>query len=305
MEVAKIDRNYQMSPLEYPNKKKDEITLPHDNLPPYMKVYIWECVELTDEEYAITGEPKNNECVITWLKNNGADPQKDTYVIGNTIGNAPVVSRPNYDFKGWKCPDGRIADKKQNGTVGQPVYIGDTVLGNSFYIAQWKPTKYTVTFNGNGGSPSVMTRKYAYGEQIGYFPTFDKYPNEALGVSGWETENGQSVNEKYVVKSNMTLIAQWKYIGNSDDFIEVVYDSNVDGIEITYDSNDGNIDVIYDSNDDDHIDVVYDSNDGTIAVIYDSNDDDIDIIYDSNDGTIDVIYDSNDDSIDVVYDENE
>lgn len=159
-----------------------------------------------------------------------------------------------------------------------------------------------MTFNGNGGSPSVMTRKYAYGEQIGYFPTFDEYPNEALGISGWETENGQSVNEKYVVKSNMTLIAQWKWIidpievvydDNSDNFIEVVYDSNVDGIEITYDSNDGNIDVIYDSNDDDHIDVVYDSNDGTIDVIYDSNNEYIDLIYDSNDDSIDVVYDEN------------
>lgn len=78
MEVARIDRNYQMSPLEYPNKGEDEITLPHDNLPPYMKMYIWECVELTEEEYAITGEPKeeplDKHCVITWLKNNGADP---------------------------------------------------------------------------------------------------------------------------------------------------------------------------------------------------------------------------------------
>lgn len=120
-----------------------------------------------------------------------------------------MVSRSNYDFKGWKCPDGRIADKKQNGTVGQPVYIGDTVLGNSFYIAQWKPTKYTVTFNGNGGSPGAMTRKYAYGEQIGYFPTFDEYPDGAIGLSGWKTENGQSVNETYEVKSDMTLIAQW------------------------------------------------------------------------------------------------
>ena len=73
------------------------------------------------------------------------------------------MSRTNYDFKGWKCPDGRIADEKQDGTIGQPVYIGDTISGNSFYIAQWKPTKHTVTFHGNGGIPAKMTREYEHG----------------------------------------------------------------------------------------------------------------------------------------------
>ena len=64
-------RNYQISPLEYPGKDENEITLPHDNLPPYMKMYIWECTELTDEERLITGEPNDNKCVITWLYNGG------------------------------------------------------------------------------------------------------------------------------------------------------------------------------------------------------------------------------------------
>ena len=71
--VANVERNYQISPLEYPNKTENEVevALPHDNLPPYMKMYIWECTELTAEEYAITGEPKDDLCVITWLANEG------------------------------------------------------------------------------------------------------------------------------------------------------------------------------------------------------------------------------------------
>lgn len=40
--------NYQMSPLEYHGKSS--VTLPHDNMPPYIEVYIWECKEITDEE---------------------------------------------------------------------------------------------------------------------------------------------------------------------------------------------------------------------------------------------------------------
>ena len=40
-------------------------------MPPYIDVYIWECVELTDEEHAITGEPTDSFCMITWLANGG------------------------------------------------------------------------------------------------------------------------------------------------------------------------------------------------------------------------------------------
>ena len=34
---------YQLSPLEYQNR--ENITYPHDNIPPYREVYLWECVE--------------------------------------------------------------------------------------------------------------------------------------------------------------------------------------------------------------------------------------------------------------------
>ena len=67
--------NYQISPLEYNKRGENEITLPHDNLPPYLKVYIWECTELTPEEKLITKEPDDNKCTVTWLKNNGEVPK--------------------------------------------------------------------------------------------------------------------------------------------------------------------------------------------------------------------------------------
>ena len=78
VEVDNVERNYQISPLEYNNRKENEITLPHDNLPPYLKVYIWECTELTDEEKLITGEPTDDCCVITWLYNKVGDDSSET-----------------------------------------------------------------------------------------------------------------------------------------------------------------------------------------------------------------------------------
>ena len=52
--VKDSDLDYQISPLEY-QMEKDSVTYPHDNIPPYREVYIWECVSVTkDEEYTIT-----------------------------------------------------------------------------------------------------------------------------------------------------------------------------------------------------------------------------------------------------------
>ena len=122
-----------------------------------------------------------------------------------------MVGRTNYDFKGWKCPDGRIADKKQDGTVGQPVYVGDTVLGNSFYIAQWKPIKHIVTFHGNGGIPDIMTREYDHGQKLGYLPTLDEMAPGATAMVGWFTSasSGDQVSENTPVEGDMELWAHW------------------------------------------------------------------------------------------------
>ena len=211
VDVQSISLNYQISPLEYKNREENEITLPHDNLPPYLKVYIWECTELTKEEKLITGEPDDNLCIVTWLRNNGQDPIEWTREIGTTIENAPVVGRTNYDFRGWKCPDGRIADKKQDGTVGQPVYVGATVLGTSFYIAQWKPIKHIVTFHGNGGIPDIMTREYDHGQKLGYLPTLDEMSPGATAMVGWFTSasSGDQVSENTPVEGDMELWAHW------------------------------------------------------------------------------------------------
>ena len=70
-----VSLNYQISPLEYTPRKGDEITLPHDNLPPYLKVYIWECTELTDEEREITQE-KEKRWYVTFLGNGGTPAKK-------------------------------------------------------------------------------------------------------------------------------------------------------------------------------------------------------------------------------------
>ena len=47
------------------------MAIPHDNMPPYLNVYIWECVELAPDEIKVTDEPTDGKCVVRWLFNGG------------------------------------------------------------------------------------------------------------------------------------------------------------------------------------------------------------------------------------------
>jgi hypothetical protein len=169
--------------LEY-GENTNGVVVPHDNLPPYLNVYIWECTELTDEERRITGEPKDNKCVITWLYNGGkvgsASSTTQQRTIGGNHSSIPTPTYANHDFLGWKDMSGQIKTKEQ--------ILETPISGNETYVAQWQQITCEVEFNSNGGLPGVMTREYPYGSEIGYLPIPDEFPDKAIDLDGWYTE---------------------------------------------------------------------------------------------------------------------
>ena len=68
--VENAGLRYQLSPLEY--NARNGITYPHDNMPPYKEVYVWECVEMTDEEEQVVG-PINDTHVVRLHENRGEE----------------------------------------------------------------------------------------------------------------------------------------------------------------------------------------------------------------------------------------
>mgnify|MGYP003290294380 CR=1 FL=1 len=81
--VANSNIEYQISPMEY--NVKSDIAIPHENIPPYREVYMWECVE-GDDYYHDDG---NNQ--IT---------QKKSYSISydmNGHGEVPTGVSTSYD----------------------------------------------------------------------------------------------------------------------------------------------------------------------------------------------------------------
>ena len=215
--------DYQISPLEYASKGANDITLPHDNLPPYLKVYIWECTALTDEERKVTGEPDDGLCVVTWLGNGGTSQESTKWKcqIGEHVKynpddvqqprTAPTFTRSEFQFDGWLCPDGTIKPSTSSNPDIHPV-IDDVAMGNAYYVAQWKRNKYTVTFDSNGGTPETMSRTYDEGQDIGYFPTVDTMPDDAESLIGWFTAKtgGDVVDADTKVTESTTYYAHWK-----------------------------------------------------------------------------------------------
>lgn len=107
---------YQISPLEYAPKSMP--TIPHDNLPPYKEVYIWECVEITDDEKRLLEE----RLVVRWDSHGGEHVSDRLYARGDAIGTLPSTTRDGYGFIGWFTePDGEGTQVDESTVVNESV----------------------------------------------------------------------------------------------------------------------------------------------------------------------------------------
>lgn len=124
--LKNVPQDYQMSPLEYaPNYDEDaeegKVTLPHDNMPPYLNVYIWECVEISDEERVVTGEPEPDKFRISWVcgrSTTTTDKEKGTSILDSEIPSG---------YAKWRGMSGMTYDRAE--------LIGKTVTCNQTYAA--------------------------------------------------------------------------------------------------------------------------------------------------------------------------
>ena len=94
----------------------------------------------------------------------------------------------------------------------------DTVTGSVTYVAQWEAIVYTVTFDGNGGTPSVP-----YVSGFEYNDSFDSVgkelppplPRPGYIFLGWNFErdgDGADFDEETLIKGIVTVYAQWEAI---------------------------------------------------------------------------------------------
>lgn len=203
---------YQISSLEY--EERSQVTLPHDNMPPYKEVYIWECLEATKEEMQISGEPAEASYVVTWDENGGSphEPQWTGFSYGQTLGSfssLPVPGRTGYTFQHWS--------DKYGGEVSQQT----AVTGDATYTAQWKLNSHTVRFYSNGGrfpgkTGDVSSAVRKYGQTIGKFPKVERESVDdgeivvSYELAGWLDGRGEAITADRLVHGNIDCYAQWR-----------------------------------------------------------------------------------------------
>jgi len=113
------------------------------------------------------------------------------------------VSKENHEFVGWKCPDGSV----------KKILTDEMAKGNSFYVAQWKPTKHKVTFHGEGGKPNTMVKECPHGQALGYLPTLDENKLNTTKMLGWFKQNSNApITGSEIVNQDMDLYARWQDI---------------------------------------------------------------------------------------------
>lgn len=125
----------------------------------------------------------------------------------NSLVNTPTsagIAKQGYTFVGWNTQaDGSGTEY----AAGAPY----TLSTNQTLYAQWTPDIYTVSFNSDGGSPSLTSLSYSYASPGILLPSLT-LANESF-TGWWTAASGGSLvgvgGAQYVPSASVSLYAQW------------------------------------------------------------------------------------------------
>lgn len=119
-----------------------------------------------------------------------------------TYGTLPTPTKTGYQFAGWYTAKTGGTKITETSTV--------SITSNTTLYAHWTPYKYTVTLDGNGGTPSQKTVTATYDAALGTLPTATR---PGYVFEGWYTAKtgGTKITSATVYKTtgSTTYYAQW------------------------------------------------------------------------------------------------
>lgn len=150
-----------------------------------------------------------NSYTFTFNKNGGNTPSATTITkeYNTAIGTLPTCTRSSdntytYAFVGWFDTSASSGGTKLTTTT--------KVTSNKTWYARWTSTykNYTVTWNGNGGTPSKSSSSFHYNNALGTLPTATR---TGYTFKGWSTSKTGTVNVSTTTKvtANVTYYAVW------------------------------------------------------------------------------------------------
>ena len=133
-------------------------------------------------------------------------PTSKNITKGSAYGELPTPTRDGYVFAGWFTDDAEPEEIKSTTIV--------TKTGSHTLYARWATasTKYTITYNANGGSGAPASQTKGVDETITLSTT--KPTRTYYNFSRWNTKadgSGKSYDtgDTYSTNANLTLYAQW------------------------------------------------------------------------------------------------
>ena len=151
-----------------------------------------------------------NRYTFTFNANGGSTPSSSSITknYNEAIGTLPTCSRTadntyTYAFAGWFDTSATSGGTQLTTTT--------KVTSNKTWYARWTATykNYTVTWNGNGGTPSKSSSSFHYNDALGTLPTATR---TGYTFKGWSTSASGSVNVSTTTKvtGNVTYYAVWQ-----------------------------------------------------------------------------------------------
>lgn len=150
-----------------------------------------------------------NSYTFTFNANGGNTPSSAsiTKTYNSEVGTLPTCTRNadntyTYAFAGW------FDTSASSG--GTQLTTTSKITSNKTWYARWTPTykNYTVTWNGNGGTPSKTSSSFHYNDALSTLPTATR---TGYTFNGWSTSKTGTVNVTTSTKvtANVTYYAIW------------------------------------------------------------------------------------------------
>ena len=151
-----------------------------------------------------------NRYTFTFNANGGSTPSSSSITknYNEAIGTLPTCSKAadntyTYAFAGW------FDTSASSG--GTQLTTSTKVTSNKTWYARWTAAtrNYTVTWNGNGGTPSESSSSFHYNDALGTLPTATR---TEYTFKGWSTSANGPVNVSTTTKvtGNVTYYAIWQ-----------------------------------------------------------------------------------------------